>query len=190
MDEEHVVLSRTVRDLLGESAVAALNSLGRRGGFLDNPKVRVPLPGVLEDAKSLVVGMGLSTQADGIERSFNRVAEAVAASALPIVQDSIAMLTIDDARALMVGAPDAASRYLRRVQGASIAEQLLPITREKLVARDETRLLPELVDLVAGRLPGANELRDLDLAVHITRYVIEGLFHRMGEEEKIIREGP
>jgi hypothetical protein len=188
--EEHAILSEALRSLLQESAIGAVDSLGKRGGFLDNPRVRVPMPGILEDAKSLLLGMGLSGQTDRLERSFNRIAEAVLAEALPIVQDAIATLVIDDARALIIGAPDSASRYLRRIQGPTIGEQLLPITREKIAAHDESQLLSELVDQVSSRLPSVSEIRDFDLAMHISRYALDGLFLRLGEEEKRIREAP
>lgn len=188
--EEHAILSEALRGLLRETAVTAVDSLGKPGGFLDNPKVRVPLPGALEDAKSLLIGMGLSAQTDRLERSFNRIAESVAAEALPIVQEAIATLVIDDPRALIIGAPDSASRYLRRIQGPAIGEQLLPITREKIAANDESRLLSELLEQVSPRLPAASAIRDLDLGMHITRYLLDGMFVQLGEEEKKIREVP
>ena len=43
-----------VRAALERGAIAAIGQLGRVDGFLGNPKVRIPLPGVLNDAASLL----------------------------------------------------------------------------------------------------------------------------------------
>ena len=39
-----------VKTALERGADAAVSLLGQNGGFLDNPKVHIPLPGVLNDA--------------------------------------------------------------------------------------------------------------------------------------------
>ena len=43
-----------IRVALERGAVAAVAALGRQGGFLDDPRVRIPLPGFLNDAANLL----------------------------------------------------------------------------------------------------------------------------------------
>jgi hypothetical protein len=47
-----------VRAALERGAAAAVSMLGRTDGFLGNPKVRIPLPGALEDAAKLLSRLG------------------------------------------------------------------------------------------------------------------------------------
>ena len=47
-----------VRSALERGANAAVDLLGRNDGFLGNPKVRIPLPGFLNDAAKLLKATG------------------------------------------------------------------------------------------------------------------------------------
>jgi hypothetical protein len=47
-----------LKEALGKGTTNAINSLGRNGGFWNNPKVRIPLPGKLEQAGDLARKMG------------------------------------------------------------------------------------------------------------------------------------
>src|SRR5512133_740419 len=57
-DLSNVEASQGVRAALERGALSAVTLLGRPGGFLDNPKVRIPLTGFLEDAARLLKAMG------------------------------------------------------------------------------------------------------------------------------------
>lgn len=56
--------SSGLRTALEKGALAAVALLGQPGGFLDNPKVRIPLPGYLEDAASLLRKFGQGQRVD------------------------------------------------------------------------------------------------------------------------------
>ncbi len=43
-----------LKEALSQGAVYAVETLGRDGGFLNNPKVRIPLPSLLEKAEPLL----------------------------------------------------------------------------------------------------------------------------------------
>jgi len=56
--------------------------------------------------------IGLGSKMDEFEESMNRAAEQAAALAIDIFIDAITQMTIGDARAILQGADDAATRYL------------------------------------------------------------------------------
>ena len=58
--------------------IAAVGLLGKTDGFLGNPKVRIPLPGFLEDASKLLKLTGQGKRVDELVTSMNRAAEAAA----------------------------------------------------------------------------------------------------------------
>ena len=73
-----------VRDALVQGAGKAVDLLGRPGGFLDNSKVRIPLPDSLRRVESGMRLLGMREQADELVVSMNRAAEAaVPASIAP-----------------------------------------------------------------------------------------------------------
>ena len=73
-----------VRSAVERGAAAAIGSLGRTDGFLGNPKVRIPLPSVLEDAAKLLKATGQQARVDELVTAMNRAAEA----AMPQVEQT------------------------------------------------------------------------------------------------------
>ena len=65
-----------VRSALERGANAAVDLLGRSDGFLGNPKVRIPLPGFLNDAAKLLKATGGQKKVDELVTAMNRAAEA------------------------------------------------------------------------------------------------------------------
>jgi hypothetical protein len=64
-----------IRAALERGASAAVQLLGRTDGFLGNPKVRIPLPGFLNDASKLLKLTGQQRQVDELITAMNRAAE-------------------------------------------------------------------------------------------------------------------
>jgi hypothetical protein len=54
--------SQGIKTALEQGALAAVGLLGKPDGFLNNPKVRIPLPGFLADAAKLLKAMGQGKQ--------------------------------------------------------------------------------------------------------------------------------
>ena len=57
-DLSNTQASQGLKAALEKGAVAAVKSLGQTDGFLGNDKVRIPLPGYLQDAAKLLRGLG------------------------------------------------------------------------------------------------------------------------------------
>jgi len=63
-----------LKEALAKGTTNAINSLGRNDGFWNNPKVRIPLPGKLEQAANLARKVGMGAKVDAFELSLNRAA--------------------------------------------------------------------------------------------------------------------
>jgi len=50
----------------------AVETVSRAGGYYDNPKIKIPLPGTVQKAEKLVRAAGYGTQLDAFEMSMNR----------------------------------------------------------------------------------------------------------------------
>ena len=95
-----------IRAALERGAGAAVDLLGRKDGFLGNPKVRIPLPGYLKDAAKLLRLTGQQQQVDELVTAMNRAAEA----AVPEAKDAAGRRgQVDERRATPGGSSPAAT---------------------------------------------------------------------------------
>ncbi len=79
---------------LTQSIDAAVDRLGVTNGFLDNPKVKIALPGSLQKAEGLMRSLGISKHADNLIVAMNRAAETATAEAKPILMEAMQNMSI------------------------------------------------------------------------------------------------
>ena len=68
--------SSGLKGALEQGALAAVGLLGQNGGFLNNAKVRISLPGYLAEAAKMMKRFGQGKRIEELETSINRAAEA------------------------------------------------------------------------------------------------------------------
>ena len=78
-----------VRAALDRGAASAVSLLGRSGGFLDNPKVRIPLPGFLNEAAKVAKFTGQQKRVDELVTAMNRAAEAAVPQAKSLLVNAV-----------------------------------------------------------------------------------------------------
>ena len=177
-----------VRTALERAAVAAVGLLGRNGGFLDDPRVRIPLPGFLDDLARFAAMAGQQARIDELVTAMNRAAEAAVPAAKSLLVGAVKSMGFDDARRIVTGGEQAATDFFAARTREPIGRQFLPIvTREtKKVA------LAEKFDAVAGRVAAFGLLRpdQASLPQYVTGKALDGLFSVIGEQERKIRSDP
>src|SRR5258706_10271214 len=77
-----------LKDALVQGASKAVSQLGASGGFLDNAKVKIPLPESIQRVESGLRLAGMGAQADELVVSMNRAAEMAVKESAPIPPDS------------------------------------------------------------------------------------------------------
>ncbi|CAN7621510.1 DUF4197 domain-containing protein [Rhizobacter sp. LjRoot28] len=177
-----------VRAALERGAVAAIGQLGRVDGFLGNPKVRIPLPGVLNDAASLLRATGQAKRVDALVVAMNRAAEAAVPEARNLLVSTVKNLSVEDARQLVTGGDGSVTRFFADKTRLPLGERFLPI-----VTRATQRVaLAERYNAVAGRAAAFGLMRAEDASVerYVTEKALDGLYLMIGEEEQRIRQDP
>ena len=101
-----------LKDALIQGAQEAVKQLGTPGGFSNNPDVRIELPGKLGKAAKTMKMMGMGAQVDQLEASMNKAAEAAVPQAQAILVDAVKKMTLTDAKGILAGGEDSATRYL------------------------------------------------------------------------------
>jgi hypothetical protein len=177
-----------LKEALTQGAVRAVGTLGRADGFLGDPRVRIPLPDGLRRVERMMRTIGMGHQADALITSMNRAAEAAVPEAKGLLVDAIRQMSVADAKAILTGGDDAATRYFRDRTSGELARRFLPVVR-----RETGRLqLAQQYDRLAaqGAQLGLVKPQDATIDQYVTRKALDGLFALIADEERAIREDP
>ena len=101
-----------IRAALERGAVAAVGLLGRPDGFLGNPKVRIPLPGFLNDAAKVLRFTGQQQRVDDLVTAMNRAAESAVPEAKALLVAAVKSISVGDARRIVAGGDDSVTRSI------------------------------------------------------------------------------
>ena len=177
-----------VRAALEKGAVVAVQLLGQPGGFLDNPKVRIPLPGYLNDAAKLLRAMGQKRRVEELETAMNRAAEAAVPEAKALLVQTVKAISVEDALRLVRGSDTAVTDFFAGKTRVPLGEKFLPIVTQAT----EKVQLAERYNAVASRAQGMGLVKpeDANVQQYVTGRALDGLYLMIGEEEKKIRANP
>ncbi|OGA97478.1 MAG: hypothetical protein A3E25_03680 [Burkholderiales bacterium RIFCSPHIGHO2_12_FULL_69_20] len=177
-----------VRAALERGAIAAVGLLGRNDGFLGNPKVRIPLPGVLEDAAKLLKATGQRKRVDELVTAMNRAAEAAVPQARTLLVNTAKSISVDDAVKIVRGGDTSVTDYFAGKTRQPLGVQFLPIVTKAT----EKVALADKFNAVAGRAAKFGLLKgdDANIQRYVTGKALDGLYLMIGEEERKIRRDP
>lgn len=176
-----------LRTALERGALSAVGLLGRPGGFLDNPKVRIPLPGFLEDAAKLLKAIGQKKRVEELEVAMNRAAEAAVPLAKDLLLNAVKTMTVTDAKNILTGGPTSVTSFFADKTREPLFVRFLPVVTQatRKVA------LAEKYNQLVGKVPGGLiRKEDATIEQYVTRKSLDGLYFMIGEEEKSIRQNP
>lgn len=177
-----------LKQALADGSAAAIAQLGRENGFLGNPKVKIPLPPALQRLEGALRFAGMSRQAEELQTSMNRAAEAAVPEAKNLIADAIRKMTVQDARGILEGGDTAATDYFRRSTQAQLTQRFLPIVKK---ATDRVGLAAQYNSL-AGRATqfGLVSEEQATIESYVTTKALDGLYLMIAEQEKAFRQNP
>jgi hypothetical protein len=177
-----------LKEALTKGAQAAVAQLGKQDGFLNNERVRIPLPDSLHKVEGLMRGLGMGKYADELVTAMNRAAESAVVEAKPLLVNAVKNMSVQDAKAILGGGQDAATQYFRRTTAAPLTEKFLPIVAK---ATQKVKLADKYNEFAGkGAKFGLVDAQDADLNRYVTRKALDGLYLMIAEEEKKIRQDP
>jgi len=177
-----------VRVALERGADSAVSMLGRPGGFLDDPTVRIALPGALDRAASLLRAVGQQQRVDDLVNSMNRAAEMAVPAAKPLLLNAVHAMSVEDAVKIVRGGDTSVTDFFAAKTRAPLGEKFLPI----VTAETRKVSLAAKYNAVAskGSTFGLVKPEDANVEQYVTRKALDGLFFMIGQEEKKIRADP
>ena len=180
--------SRGLKTALEQGAVTAVRLLGVQDGFLANPKVRIPLPGALQDASRLLRAIGQGRQVDDLEVAINRAAENAVPLAKNLLVDSVRNMSVTDAKNILTGGETSVTTFFEDKTREPLSGRFLPVVKQ---ATSKVGLAAKY-DRLAGKAAGMGllKLEDASIDHYVTRKALDGLYLVIGEEEIKLRRDP
>lgn len=176
--------------------------LGKSDGYYKDNLVKILLPPEADViVKNISKIPGGEKLVEDALLSINRAAEDAVSEAKPIFVNSIKSMTISDAVGILKGADNAATQYLHQTTYNQLAALYQPKIKasidKKLVGNVSTlqswNLLTgkwnTLANSVAGKVGGLKPV-NTNLEEYLTQKALDGLFLKIAEQEKQIRENP
>ncbi len=178
-----------LKEALAKGVHHAVTNLGRAGGFLHDPKVRIPMPENLQRVEQTLRTLRQDKLADDFVNTLNQAAEQAVPEATVVLADAVKQMTLADAKSVLTGSNTAATAYFRRTSETNLHARFLPIVQQATsktgVTSSYKQMRARLGFASAWMGDDAGDLDD-----YVTRKTLDGLFLKIGEEEAAIRANP
>ncbi len=177
-----------LKSALNSSTVKAVEKLAVEGGFWNNPKVKIPLPGYLEDARGVMNALGMKKQAEELHMAINRAAETAVGDAKPVFVNAIKSMTVQDAKGIISGGQDSGTQFFKGKTTDTLRAKFLPVVKK---ATEKVGLAQKYNELAGkGAKLGLIKGDQANVESFVTQKALDGLFLMMADEEKAIRADP
>ncbi|MDD2791048.1 MAG: DUF4197 domain-containing protein [Sulfurimonas sp.] len=205
--------SDTITSGLKEALKSGVNygvtELSKKGGYLNNSNVKIPLPENLAKAESLARTLGGDKIADDLIVSMNNAATKAAPKTAKIFTDAVDAMSVEDAKRILGGKENAATEYFQKKTTASLQKMIKPIIKESMQENNVAKHYDTFNEFYSSHAKdlvednsimemakgfGADEYlpssSDENLDDYVTQQAIDGLFKMIATKEAEIRKDP
>lgn len=172
---------------LGKAAERVVTQLGQPGGFANDPRVRIGLPGALGKLDGLFSTLDRAGIGGGLSAKLNAAAEGAVGKALPLLKTAITRMTVTDALGIVTGSDTSATDYFQRTMGPDLQAQMNPVVARSLSG---VKAFQALDGFTAKNSMIAGQFGAKDLTGYVTQKASDGVFLYLGEQERQIRRNP
>lgn len=177
-----------VKAALEKGATVAVSKLGVENGFLNNEKVKIGLPSVVEKAMPILKMTGQGKKVEELQVSMNHAAESAVALAKPLLLDAVKSMSVSDAKNILTGGDTSVTDFFRQKTATPLGAQFLPVVKK---ITDKNGLAPQY-NAIMGKVGSSGLVSQDETTVegYVTKRALDGLYTMIGEEEKAIRQDP
>lgn len=179
-------MSQGLKQALELGVAVGTNKLSAKDGFLGDIAVKILMPPEAQKVEKTLRSLGLNALCDQVVTSLNRAAEQAVVEAKPIFVSAIKQMTISDAKNILLGNPDAATSFFKRVTTAELTAKFSPIVAKNLNEVQATKYWADLTSRY-NKIPLVKPINS-DLTGFVTQKAIDGLFLQIAKEELKIRD--
>ena len=183
-------VSSGLKGALFQGVRNAVDELGQENGFLDNTRVKIPLPKSLQKIEKTLRFAGQGDRVDEFVEAMNHAAERAVPEATDIFLDSIKQMSCTDARNILFsGQDDAATQFFRRTSEQRLRQKFRPVVEDFTEQVGVTQKYKQMIGSYGflGKVVGRDAT---DLDGYVTDKALDGLFLLVADEERKIRRDP
>jgi len=185
-DKDALDISGGLKEALNKGVGEAVTKLSATDGFMKSQyKVLIP-----QDAAKVIKTLkrvpGFGDVEDKLIAKMNAAAEVATKNATPIFVDAIKQMTIGDAKSILFGEDDAATKYLETSSRKKLYKAFLPVIVSALDEVDATKYWNSVVKKY-NSLPLTKDINP-DLDDHVNNKALDGLFGLVKVKESGIRK--
>jgi hypothetical protein len=178
-------IGRGLKEALTKGITKGAQALSQQDGYYKSA-YKILLPAEARQVASRLRGIpGFEKLEEELLLKINRGAENAAKEAAPIFVTAIRQLTFQDATDILMGADNAATQYLNRTTYQPLYDKFDPKITASLDKVGLNKLWRDAANAY-NKIPLVNKV-DNDLSDYITKEALKGLFAKVEEEERNIR---
>ena len=175
-----------LREALDNGIDKQVSKLTLKDGFFKNELVKILLPEELKKVDKALRDIGLGNLADEGLKVLNRAAEDAVSEATPIFVNAITSMSFDDARKILFGEDDAATRYLDNSSRSALYDAFLPAIQGALDEVNARTYWKSVVEKY-NSLPFVKKVNP-KLDDHVNNKALDGMFGLIEVKEEGIRK--
>jgi Protein of unknown function (DUF4197) len=177
-----------LKDALKVGTDKTVDLTGRPGGYLDNPAIKIGLPGNVKALDGAMRAAGMGPKLDAFEASMNHAAEAAAPAAKQIFVNAILAMSFEDARKLLNGGDTSITTYFKEKTTGDLKTAFRPAV-EGAMEKDGVTAQYDALMSKAPSIPFM-KTQSLNINDYVISKALDGLFYILGQQEKEIRTNP
>lgn len=178
-------IGRGLKEALKIGITKGANQLSQKDGYFKSA-YKILLPSEVRTVTDRLKNVpGFSNIENELLEKMNRGAEDAAKEASPIFVAAITGMTFQDASNILMGTDNAATQYLNKTTNSQLYDKFKPKIVSSLDKIGATNLWKKAIDTY-NKIPLVNKINN-DLGDYVTKEALKGLFKKIEEEEKNIR---
>ncbi|VAW11989.1 FIG00694750: hypothetical protein [hydrothermal vent metagenome] len=174
-----------LREALDMGIDKQVGKLTQTDGFFKNELVKILLPQELQKVDKTLRDIGLGNLADEGLRVLNRAAEDAVGEATPIFVNAVSNITFNDAKNILLGSDDAATKYLADNTRAELYGKFNPVIKRSFEKVGADKIWNNLITKY-NNIPLTNNVNP-DLTDYVAQEALKGVYTMIALEEKEIR---
>lgn len=198
--------SDALRAALKQGVGYAVDTLGKKNGYFNDSKTKIVLPENLQKMEPLIRKSGGDAMVDELIASMNNAATQAAPKTVDIFFSAIKEMSISDAQTILKDNESALTEYFKKSSYAQLAVMIKPVVARMMdknkvsyyykqvrnTYEDNSAAIPYHDSLLnTGKSFGLDTyVPPKELDAYVTQKAIDGLFLKISQEEKKIRDNP
>ena len=168
----------------------AIDTLSKKGGFFNNPEIKIMLPAPVKKVEGIAKNVGLGSYFDSLERSMNAAAEQATPMAKGILLNALKNMSITDAKKILTGRDNEATLYFKEKTFDQLMNLFKPAVHSAMSKTGVIKTYQDIETKIKA-IPYIDALPvNFSLDDYVSENALNGIFLMIEKEEKKIREDP